>query len=92
MSGPKTTVWPLEPHTRAKHLILGRLFCGLLVKLQNVDHSLWVFAALLFGNPAFVNQSLPFFWQALSNKLAYLRCNIQPDKKINKRSENDGVQ
>lgn len=24
MSGPKTTVWPLEPHTRAKHLILQR--------------------------------------------------------------------
>lgn len=24
MSGPKTTVWTLEPHTRAKHLILQR--------------------------------------------------------------------
>lgn len=24
MSGPKQTVWPIEPHTRAKHLILKR--------------------------------------------------------------------
>ena len=47
-------------------LILVLLFRSFLVKLQDVDHGLWIFSPLAFRNPALVDQSLPFFRQALA--------------------------
>lgn len=48
-----------------QNLIFSRLFCCFLVKLKNVDHSLWVLSSFLFGDSALADESLPFLWQAL---------------------------
>lgn len=50
-----------------QHLILMRPLRSLLVKCHDVHHHLGVLPARILGNAALVDESLPFFRQALNN-------------------------
>lgn len=52
------------------YCVLRILFRVVLVECDDINDSLWILLLLFLCDTAVVQQSLPFFWEALDNELA----------------------
>lgn len=63
-----------------EYLVFVPALCRFLVELKNVDHGLWVFSPFLLRDAALVDQSLPFFGQAL--RAVSVICTFEMDQQL----------